>query len=149
MFGKIVRRETLFCGELENWDRITHSRRPLCIPSKFGERRVQFKKREPQERVPWAPMARTQNKILRQERFARKAAWNLGKDVYKLKKKAQDTFYSLAEAWVMSAPSSKKPDEGQFVIGSEVSMHMSSMKDLSSGSRTSMTVVTDKGGSPE
>ena len=39
---------------------------------------------ELQERVPWAPNFEetTQNEILRQERRARKAAWNLAKDAY-------------------------------------------------------------------
>ena len=50
-----------------------------------------IQKCEPQERVPWAPKfeERTQNEILRQERWARKAPWNLAKDFSKLKKESQ------------------------------------------------------------
>ena len=61
---------------------------------------------------------------LRQEWCARGAAWNLAKDVYKLKKVPQDTFFSPAEASAMPAPSSEKPEEREFVIDSRASMHM-------------------------
>ena len=111
-----------------------------------------MQKCEPQERVPWAPKfeERTQNETVRQERCARGAAWNLAKDVCELKKESQDTFYSPAKAWVMPAPSSKKPKERcSVVIDSGASMHVSSKKDLSSReletlkrSRTTITVVT-------
>ena len=42
----------------------------------------------PQERIPWAPKfeERTQDETPKQERCARKDAWDLAKDVYKLKK---------------------------------------------------------------
>ena len=42
------------------------------------------------------------------------------------------TFYSLTEAWVMLGPSSKKPEEREFVVDPGASMHMLSKKDLSS-----------------
>ena len=85
---------SLFCGKIKDWGQISQSssRRPRCVTQKFGKRRVHrggmIQKCEPQERVPWAPKfeERTQNEILRQERCARKAAWNLAKDVFKLKK---------------------------------------------------------------
>ena len=65
-----------------------------------------IQKCEHQERVPWTPKfeARKQNATLRQERSARGAAWNLAK------KESLDTFYYLAEAWVMPAPSSANPE---------------------------------------
>ena len=75
---------------------------------------------------------RTQNEILRQEWCARKAAWNLAKDVYKQKKDSKETFYSLAEVWVMPTTSSTNPEERQFIIDSGASMHVLSKKDLSS-----------------
>ena len=86
------------------------------------------------ERIPWAPKfeERTQDKTLKQERSARRGAWDLAKDVYKLKKEAKDTFFSPAEAWVMLEPSSKNPEERQFVIDSGASMHMLSKRDLGS-----------------
>ena len=96
---------------------------------------------------------RTQNETVRQERCACGAAWNLAKDVCELKKESQDTFYSLAKAWVMPAPSSKKSEERQSVIDSGASMHVSrKKKHLSSGeletlkrSRTPITVLTANG----
>ena len=54
---------------------------------------------------------RTQDETLKQERCARREAWDLAKDVCKVKKEEKeekDTFYSPAEAWVMQAPSLKK-----------------------------------------
>ena len=38
-------------------------------------------------------------------------AWDLSKNVFELKTKGKATFYSLTEAQVMQAPSSKKPEE--------------------------------------
>ena len=65
------------------------------------------------------------------------------------KDKSKATFYSPAEAWVLPAPSLKKPEEGQFVIDSGTSMQMSSEKDLSPGelytlrrSSNATTVIT-------
>ena len=88
----------------------------------------------------------------KQERCARRNAWDLAKDVYKLKREAKDTFYSPAEAWVMPAPSSKNLEEREFVIDSRASMHMLSKKDLGSGeletlrrSRNPTTVATADG----
>ena len=47
-------------------------------------------------------------------------------------KKTKATFFSSTEAWVMSAPSSKKPEEREFVVDSEASVHMLSKKASSS-----------------
>ena len=55
-------------------------------------------------------------------------AWDLAKDVHKLKTERKGTFYSLAEARGDAEPSSER----EFVIDSEASMHMLSKKDLSS-----------------
>ena len=108
----------------------------------------------PQERIPWASKfeERTQDETLQQERCARRDAWDLAKDVYKLKKEAKETLYSPAEDWVLPAPSSTKLEEREFVIDSGASMHMLSKKDPSSGeletlrgSRNPIMVVTAKG----
>ena len=42
VWPKIALRRSLFCGKLENWDRITHSSspRPRCVTHKFGKERV-------------------------------------------------------------------------------------------------------------
>ena len=60
-------------------------------------------------------------------------AWDLAKDVYKLKNEKTDTFYSPAEARVLPAPSSENPEDREFVIDSGASLHMLSRRDLSSG----------------
>ena len=54
------------------------------------------------------------------------------KSVYELKTRDTATFCSPTEAWVMPAPSSKKPEEREFVVDSGASMHMLSKKHLSS-----------------
>ena len=41
-------------------------------------------------------------------------------------------FYSSVEARAMPAPTSKRPEEREFVVDSGASMHMMSKKDLSS-----------------
>ena len=38
-------------------------------------------------------------------------AWNLAKNIYKLKEKDKTTFYSPSEAWVLPATSTKEPEE--------------------------------------
>ena len=80
---------------------------------------------------------RTQTETPRQGWCARGAAWYLAKDVHTLQKESQDTFSSPAEAWVMPAPSSTKPEEGHFMIDPGASMHKLSKKDLSSREVTS------------
>ena len=108
----------------------------------------------PQEGIRWAPKfeERTQDETLKQERCARRDAWNLAKDVYKLKMESTNTFFSLAEGWVMLAPSSQKPEEQESVVDSGGSIHMLSIKDLGSDemetlrrSRNTTVVVTAKG----
>ena len=68
-------------------------------------------KSEPQERNPWTPKfdERAQDETLKQERCARRDAWERAKDVHKLKKESKDTFYSPAEAWVMPWQTCKEP----------------------------------------
>ena len=64
------------------------------------------------------------------------------------KKESKDAFNSLAEAWVMLAPSSTKPGERHFVIDFGASMHVFRKKDVLETlkrSRSPMTVVTANG----
>ena len=68
----------------------------------------------------------------RQQRCARGKAWNLAKNIYKLKEKDEATFYSPAGEWVLPAASTKEPEEREFVVDSWASMHMVSEKDLNS-----------------
>ena len=68
----------------------------------------------------------------RQQRCARSKAWNLAKNIYKLKEKGKASFYCPAEEWVLPAASTKEREEREFVVDSRASMHKVSKKDLSS-----------------
>ena len=46
-----------------------------------------------------------------QRRCARSKAWNLAKNIYKLKQKNEATIYFPAEEWVLPAASTKEPEE--------------------------------------
>ena len=85
------------------------------------------------ERSPSAPKFEeiSHEETLFQERCARKAAWVLAKNVYKLKNSDKTTFYTAVEKG-MPAPTSKRPEEGEFVVDSGASTHMMSEKELSS-----------------
>ena len=95
---------------------------------------------------------RSHEEAERQERCARSKAWNLAKNIYKLKENDKIAFYSLAEEWVLPAASTKGSEEREFVVDSGASMHMVSKRDLNSAEletmRTSsgpMTVMTADG----
>ena len=64
---------------------------------------------------------RSQEETLHQERCARRAAWNLAKHIYKLKSAGKTPFYTPNEARVMPAPTSKRPEEREFVVDSGAS----------------------------
>ena len=82
-----------------------------------------IQKCEPQERNPRASKIedRTLQEALQQERCARRDAWGLAINVFKLKTKDKATLDSSTEAWVMPAPSAKKPEEREFEVGSGAS----------------------------
>ena len=63
---------------------------------------------------------------LHQERCARRVAWNLAINIYKLKNADKATFETPVEARVMSAPTSKRQEEREFVVDSGASMHIQS-----------------------
>ena len=75
---------------------------------------------------------RSQEENERQVRCARGKAWNLARNIYKLKEKDKATFYSPTEEWIMPAASTIKPKEREFVVDSGASMHMVSKRDLNS-----------------
>ena len=54
----------------------------------------------------------------RQQRRARSKAWNLAKDIYKLKEKDKVAFYFPAEERVLPAASTKEPGEREFAVDS-------------------------------
>ena len=71
---------------------------------------------------------RTPIDALQKERCARKAAWDLAKNVYKLNNTDKATFYFPVEVRAMPTPTSKLPEELEFVADSRASMHMLSKK---------------------
>ena len=106
----------------------------IKIHERKGPSRGVIQKCEPHERNPCAPRfeERTQEETLHQERWAHRVAWNLAKNVYKLKNTDKATFYSPIEARATPAPTSKSPEERELVVDSGASMHMLGKKDLSS-----------------
>ena len=75
---------------------------------------------------------RSQEETLHHKRCARGVAWDLTKNMYKLKNADKAMFYSSLEARTVPASTSKSPEEREFVVDSGASMHMLSTKDLSS-----------------
>ena len=96
---------------------------------------------DPHQRIPNAPKFedRSQEETEWQERYAREAAWRLAKSILKLKEKHKTTFFSPSENWCLTAPSTIKPEEREFVVNSGASMHMISKKDLSSAEMDTLT----------
>ena len=60
------------------------------------------------------------------------SSMGFGETIYKLKSADKATFYSSIEAKVMTAPTSKSPEEWEFVVDSGASVHMMRKKDLRS-----------------
>ena len=63
-----------------------------------------------------------------QQRCARGKAWNLAKNMYKLKEKDKATLHSPTEEWALPAASTKEPEEREFVVDSRASMHVVSKR---------------------
>ena len=95
---------------------------------------------EPHERSPNAPKFedRSQEETEWQEQGAREAAWKLAKGVFKLKEHERAAFFSSPENRCLPA-STLKPEEREFVVDSEASMHMISKKDLSKAEMDTLT----------
>ena len=81
-----------------------------------------------------------------------RCAWNLAKNIFKLKEKDQATFYLPAEEWLLPAASTKELEERELVVDSRACMHMVSERDLDSAelqtmrtSRSPTTVMTANG----
>ena len=90
---------------------------------------------------------RTVQETLQQERCARRGVWDLAKHVYELKTRDKVTFYFPTRVWVVPASSAKNPEEREFVIDSDASMHMLSKKDFSSAELETLqtTMITGNG----
>ena len=91
---------------------------------------------------------RSQEETEWQEQGAREAAWKLAKSVLNLKEQERATFFSPSENWCLSAPSTIKPEEREFVVDCT----WSAKKDLNSTkletvttSRSPTTVITANG----
>ena len=112
---KIRIRENLFYVNLENWNRNKPSNSPRAPGTKlkFAEERVHREELSKRVRTMSVVLAR-QNlgkdhmRTLHQERCARKAAWNLAKNIYQLKNSDKTTFYVPGEVKGMSTPSTSK-----------------------------------------
>ena len=126
--------------ESENWVRKTPSNSPKTPGTKFGKKkgpsRGLIQKCAPHERGPCAPKFEesSHEETSHQERFARKAAWDLAKHMHKLKNSDETAFYIPCEVKGISTPiTSKRPEEREFVVDSGASVHMMNKKELSSG----------------
>ena len=110
--------------------------------------------KNPHLRSPYAIKCedRSHDETARQLRCAQSKAWNLAKNIHKLKESDKAAFYFPAEEWVLPAASTKEMEEREFVVDSGASMHMASKRDLNSAeletmriSKNPTTVVTGNG----
>ena len=85
---------------------------------------------------------RSQEETERQQRCARSKAWNLAKNIYKLKEKDKATVYLPSEEWVMPAASTKEAEEREFMVDSGVN---SAKLETMRMSRNPTTVKTANG----
>ena len=131
--------------EGRGWPEVTSTRRQTTTSQRqtlsqmcFQETGVQVK--NPHQRSPYAVKFedRSHEETGRQERCARSKAWNLAKNIYKLKENDQATFHSPAEEWVLPAASTKEPEEREFVVDSGASVHVVSKRDLDSAELETM-----------
>ena len=83
------------------------------------------------------------------QQCARSKAWNLAKNICKLKEKDKAAFYSPTEEWIMPVESTIKMEEREFVEDSGARMHIVRKRDLDSAelatmrtSRSPTTVIT-------
>ena len=124
------------------------------IRERKGPSRGIIQKCEPHERSPCAPKfgERSHEETLHQERCARRVAWDLAKIFSSSRIRTKLRFKTRIEERVMLAPTSKRPEEREFVVDSGASMHMMSKKDFSSDeldtlrrSRNTTVVLTANG----
>ena len=94
----------------------------------------------------------SQEETERQERCAQSRAWNLAKNIFRLKENDKATFFSPAEKCVLPVASTKEPEKRESVVDSGASMHLVSKKDLNFAklenmrtSRSPTTVMTANG----
>ena len=114
--------------------------RQASIREKKGPSLGKIPVKIPHQRSPYVMKFedRSHKETERQQRCARSKAWNLAKNIYKLKEKDKAAFYFPAEEWVLPAASTKEPEEREFVVDSGASMHLVSKRDLSSAELETM-----------
>ena len=92
----------------------------IKIRERNGPSRGIIQKCAPHERSPCAPKfeERSHEETLHQERSARGVAWNMAKNIYKLKNADKATFHSPIENKLMPALTSKSTEKREFVVDS-------------------------------
>ena len=132
--------------------------------TKFTQRQARIREKQgpslgktkvvPRQRIPHAPKFedRSHEETGRQQRCAQSKAWDLAKNVHKLKENDRTTFFSPTKKWVLPGASLRESCEREFVVDSGASVHMVSKKDLNSAelatmrtSRGPTTVMTANG----
>ena len=130
------------------------TKRCASIREKKGPSLGKINVKAPHQRSPHAMKFedRSHEETERQQRCARSKAWNLAKNMYKLKEKDKALFYFPEDEWVLPAASTKEPEEREFVVDSGASMHIVRKKDFNSSeletmrtSRSPTTVMTANG----
>ena len=77
----------------------------------------------PHQRSPYAMKLEDRSPGVRQERCARGDAWELAKNIFKLKKEGKATFDTPSEEWILPGASTINSEEREFVVDSGTSMH--------------------------
>ena len=118
--------------------------RQASILEKSGPSLWKIQVKNPYQRSPYAMKFedRSQEETDRQQRCARRKAWNLVKNNNKLKENDRATFHFSAEEWVLPAASTKEPEERKFVVDSGTGVHRVSKKDLNSAELETMRTTT-------
>ena len=91
--------------------------RQASIREKKGPSLGKINVKVPHQRSPCAMKFedRSHEETERQQLCARSKAWNLAKNIHKLKEKDKATFHPPAEEWVLPAASTKEPEERERV----------------------------------
>ena len=115
---------------LEFWDEtrrliLQGHLRQIKIRESKGPSKEIVQKCAPHERSRCAPKfgERSHDETLNQERCARKAAWDLVKNIYKLKNSESTTFCTPNQVKVMLALSSTRQEEREFFLSRRVNAH--------------------------
>ena len=108
--------------------------RHASIQEKKGPSLGKINVKVPHQKSPYALKFedRSHEETERQQRCARSKAWNLAKNMYKLKEKDKAAFPLPLREVVMPVTSMKEPEENELVVDSGASMHTVTKKDRNS-----------------